>query len=34
MPELFQGLLAAGIPFVVVLSLCIYLEQRWFRRIR
>ena len=29
MPELFQGLLAAGIPFVAVLSLCIYIEQRW-----
>lgn len=30
MPELFQGLLAAGIPFVVVLSLGIYIEQRWW----
>ena len=26
---LFKGLLAAGIPFVIVLSLGIYLEQRW-----
>lgn len=32
MPELFQGLLAAGIPFVVVLSLGIYIEQRWSAR--
>ncbi len=32
MHELFQGLLAAGIPFVVVLSLGIYIEQRWSAR--
>lgn len=32
MPELFQGLLAAGIPFVVILWLGIYVEQRWFDR--
>lgn len=32
MPELFQGLLAAGVPFVIVLSLGIYIEQRWSAR--
>lgn len=32
MPELFLGLVAAGVPFVVVLSLGIYLEQRWSAR--
>lgn len=29
---LFQGLLAAGIPFVAVLTLGIYAEQRWSDR--
>lgn len=32
MPELFQGLLYAGIPFVVVLTLGIFAEQRWTAR--
>lgn len=29
MPELFQGLIYAGVPFVVVLTLGILIEQRW-----
>ena len=32
MPELFQGLLAAGIPFVVVVALGIYVQGRWSAR--
>lgn len=32
MPELFQGLLYAGVPFVVVLTLGILIEQRWTAR--
>ena len=32
MPEFFQGLLAAGVPFVVVVSLGIYIQQRWSAR--
>ena len=34
MPELFQNLLAAGVPFVVVVSLGIYIQERWSRRHR
>ena len=32
MPELFQGLLAAGVPFVVVVTVGIYVQQRWSAR--
>ncbi len=32
MPELFQGLLAAGVPFVVVVTIGIYVQQRWSAR--
>ena len=32
MPELFQGLLAAGIPFAAVVALGIYIQGRWSAR--